>query len=99
MSCRKNYRYLTPAERERFVLALHDAKARGVVDEFANLHNAHAVMGHGSSHFLPWHREFLRLFEQELQNYHPQVTIPYWNSTVDRSPSSPLWDEALMGQF
>jgi len=99
MGCRKNYRYLTAAERERFVQALYHVKAQGRVDQFANEHDFHFDMGHGNSHFLPWHREFLRRFELALQDYHPEVTIPYWNSTVDQSPSDPLWDQAFMGQF
>ena len=38
-------------------------------------------------------------FERELQKFHPNVTIPYWDSTVDRSPSDPLWNNNFLGQF
>ena len=85
MSVRKSYRNLTGVERERFVNALHHVKNTGVVDQFAELHASHFGHGiHRSSHFLPWHREFLLLFEQELQTYHPDVTLPYWDSSVGR---------------
>jgi hypothetical protein len=100
MRCRKNYRDLTTAERDRFVQALHHVKALGIVDQFAAEHEAHFDHGiHRSSHFLPWHRDFIRRFEDALRTYHPAVTLPYWNSVVDTSPSDPLWDDAFLGQF
>ena len=100
MRCRKNYRDLTPTERDRFVQALHHVKAAGIVDQYASEHESHFNHGiHRSSHFLPWHREFIRRFEDALRTYHPDVTLPYWNSVADQSPSDPLWDNAFLGQF
>lgn len=100
MHCRKNYRELTPVERDRFVQALYHVKAAGIVDQFASEHEEHFAHGiHQSSHFLPWHREFIRRFEEALRTYHPAVTLPYWNSIVDQSPSDPLWGNAFLGQF
>ena len=100
MRCRKNYRDLTDVERDRFVQALYHVKSTGVVDEYANEHAAHFSHGiHTSSHFLPWHRDFVRRFEDALRTYHPDVTVPYWNSTVDTNPSDPLWNNDFLGQF
>jgi hypothetical protein len=100
MGTRKNYRRLTDDERNRFVQALHHVKTNGVINNFARVHAAHMSMSiHGSSHFLPWHREFIRRFEVALQAFDPSVSIPYWDSTVDRSPSDPLWDSGFLGQF
>lgn len=100
MFVRKNYRSLTDVERDRFVQALHHVKSTGVVDQFAEIHHSHFGMGiHRSSHFLPWHREMILRFERELQEFHPDVTLPYWDSTVDRSASSPLWNNNFLGQF
>ena len=100
MFVRKNYRSLTDVERDRFVQALHHVKSIGVVDQFADIHAMHFNMGiHRSSHFLPWHREMILRFERELQGFHPDVTLPYWDSTVDRSPSDPLWTNSFLGQF
>jgi Common central domain of tyrosinase len=100
MGVRKNHRALTDAERERFVQGLFHVKSTGLVDEFASMHAAHFSHGiHRSSHFLPWHREFLLRFERALQEHHSEVTIPYWDSTLDGSPSDALWADSFLGQF
>lgn len=100
MGLRKNYRNLTGAERDRFVRALYHVKKSGLIDQFARMHERHFFHGiHRSSHFPPWHREMLLRFERKLQEFHPDVTVPYWDSTVDRSPSDPLWDKNFLGQF
>jgi hypothetical protein len=100
MGVRKNYRNLTTVERARFVQALFQVKSTGGVDQFADMHATHFFHGiHRSSHFLPWHREMLLRFERELQKIRPDITLPYWDSTVDRSPSDPLWNNNFLGQF
>jgi hypothetical protein len=97
---RENYRELSTDGRDRLVQALYHVKSTGIVDQFANDHASHFGHGiHRSSHFLPWHREFVRRFEDHLQAFDPEIMIPYWNSTVDTSPSDPLWDDAFLGQF
>lgn len=97
--CRKDYRDLSQAERDRFVDALNDAKSRGVVDRFASDHETFFHDAHHSSVFLPWHREFLRRFEIELRSHDARVTIPYWDWRTDRSTTSPLWDAGFLGGF
>jgi tyrosinase len=54
-------------------------------------------MIHGSPIFLPWHRELLRRLELDLQAIDSSVTLPYWDWTVDRTTSSPLWHPDFMG--
>jgi tyrosinase len=100
MGLRKNYRSLTDVERDRFVGALKQVKSTGFVDQFAQMHARHFLMGiHQSSHFLPWHREMLLRFERELQKHDYNITIPYWDSSVDRSTNDPLWNNNFLGQF
>lgn len=99
MRCRRDYRDLTEAEKSLFIEALYDAKERGVIDAFANEHDIHFDHGHFNSTFLPWHREFLRLFELELQKYDPRVMLCYWNSSEDQSTDSELWSDDFLGQF
>lgn len=100
MGIRKNSNTLDDAERHLFVEALYHVKSTGLIDEFAQMHASHFSHGiHRSSHFLPWHREFLVRFEQALQVHNDGVTIPYWDSTADTSPSNPLWSNEFLGQF
>lgn len=39
---------------------------------------------HGWEQFLTWHRMFLYSFEQRCQDIIPEVTIPYWDWTMER---------------
>jgi tyrosinase len=97
---RKNQRDLTAGERSLLVDALLRVKDNGTVDRFARIHEHHFMMNiHRSSHFLPWHREFLLRFERELNRVRPGVTLPYWDSSVDRSPGDSLWNRDFLGQF
>ena len=102
MGVRQNYRSLTDVERNRFVEALKHVKSTGLVDQFAEIHERHFFhLIHRSSHFLPWHREMLLRFERELQKFHPDITIPYWDSSVDGNPSDPggWWNNTFLSQF
>jgi Common central domain of tyrosinase len=97
---RKNYKGMSDDQKNRFVNALKQLKNKGVVDNFAQIHAKWFTLGiHRTSHFLPWHREMLYRFELELQKLDPSISIPYWDSTADNSPSSPLWDKDFLGGF
>ncbi|MDQ3654430.1 MAG: tyrosinase family protein [Chloroflexota bacterium] len=47
--------------------------------------------------FFPWHRMFLHLFEQQLQEVDPNVSLPYWDWSADREKDSWLWQDDFMG--
>lgn len=58
-------------------------------------------LAHSGPIFLPWHREFLRRFERDLQiaiDDH-ELFLPYWNWVEDEmSPrSSEIWSDSFMG--
>ncbi|OEJ62294.1 tyrosinase [Streptomyces agglomeratus] len=105
MTVRKNQAHLTPAEKRNFVDALLELKRSGRYDTFVTTHNAFIMsdtdngdrVGHRSPSFLPWHRRFLIQFEQALQAVNPEVALPYWDWTVDRSPTSSLWAADFLG--
>jgi Common central domain of tyrosinase len=46
---------------------------------------------HRGPSFGPWHRELLKLYEQELQSVSgdPNLTLPFWNWTKDRTAADP----------
>lgn len=105
MGTRKNQASLSPQEKQKFVNALLALKANGTYDRYVQMHvdamARNTPQGGNAAHrgpaFLPWHREYLRRFELELQNVDPTVTLPYWDWTVDNSSSSSIWSPDFMG--
>lgn len=106
MVCRKNFLSLEPEEKERFISAVRQLKTTfegesNKYDTHVGIHWTHFAggMAHGGDHFLPWHREYLNRFENDLQEIDPDVTLPYWDWTEDaaRTPDSSLWADDFMG--
>jgi tyrosinase len=109
LEVRKNGNALSAGEREAFVNAILAIKKKPspwapgltVYDTFVLWHRdafSCAVMAaHMGPAFLPWHRQFLRMFELELQAVEPTVTLPYWDWTVDREHNSYVWADDFMG--
>lgn len=102
MGIRKNQASLTPTERAAFVAAVSALKASGAYDTFVDQHRAAFLASpndpaHNGPAFVPWHREYLRRFERALQSIDPSVSLPYWDWTVDNSPTSSIWDSGFMG--
>src|SRR5512134_3938461 len=95
--CRKNQSTLTSTEKSRFVAALLALKASGKYDTYVQQHMDFMSSAHRGPAFLPWHREFLRRFELDLRAIDSGVTLPYWDWTVDNSPTSSIWNDDFMG--
>lgn len=102
---RKNVSTLTRAERRRFVGAMLEVKRRGEYDEFVRTHIEYYVSdgdgglrtAHMAPSFLPWHRRFLLDLERALRRVDSGVSVPYWDWTRDRTPSSAPWTQDLLG--
>ncbi|KAI8288006.1 hypothetical protein K4K56_008145 [Colletotrichum sp. SAR 10_98] len=57
-----------------------DSGSASLYDDFANVHRQLDSEIHFVSSFLPWHRWFLWLYEQALQNdCNYDSTVPYWD--------------------
>ncbi|MCX5208394.1 tyrosinase family protein [Kitasatospora sp. NBC_00240] len=105
MAVRKNQASLTPQEKSAFVAALLELKRRGRFDPYVTTHNTFIMndndngerTAHRAPSFLPWHRSFLLRFERDLQLINPNVTLPYWDWTVDRTVDASLWGSDLLG--
>jgi tyrosinase len=108
--CRRNQATLTATERAAFVnavLALKHMPSRidpptaSLYDDYVQIHveamKSTPMWAHMGPAFLPWHREMLRRFELDLQTVDPTVTIPYWDWTVDTSPSAAPFTPDFMG--
>jgi tyrosinase len=99
---RKNQATLSADEKSRFVAAVLAIKAKppvglGKYDQYVNVHAMFMHYAHRGPAFFPWHREFLRRFELDLQSVDSNVTLPYWDWSVDNSTSSSIWNPDFMG--
>ncbi len=97
MGVRKNVSSLTTVEKQRFVAAVLQLKASGKYDTYVTTHMNAMHHAHQGPAFLPWHREFLRRFESDLQGIDPSVTLPYWDWSTDNTTTSQPWHVELMG--
>jgi tyrosinase len=95
--CRKNQATLSTTEKSNFVAAVLELKRIGKYDQYVQDHMNFMQAAHRGPAFFPWHREFLRRFELDLQAIDSSVTLPYWDWTVDNSPTSSIWDPIFMG--
>jgi tyrosinase len=109
MRVRRNAKSLTAGEKRAFTEAILALKATpspwdtslSTYDQFVVWHRdafaCDVMSAHMGPAFFPWHRQFLLLFEQQIQQVDPGVTVPYWDWTVDDEPSSYLWNDDFMG--
>jgi tyrosinase len=106
MAVRKNVYNLTDPEWAKLVTAIKGLKNSGRYDSVYVLGH-HNVINHltpppdggpferNGAHkgpsFLPWHREFLRRYEQDLQAQvsDPNLGLPYWDWATDGALSDP----------
>lgn len=89
---RKNADHLTDEEICKLREAFRWARSlnawprdRRSLNSWGKLHGD--VCAHGFEQFLTWHRMFLYDFEKNLQDFDPDVTLPFWDWT------SPEYDE------
>ena len=67
-------------------------------NNLALIHQNHCQ--HGWERFLPWHRVYLYEFEQALQDHCPDVTVPYWDWTMDLyKPQDPTKGDIIPKSF
>src|SRR5438094_3880367 len=102
MNCRRNLKSLTTTEKQDFIRAVLAMKRNGKYDKYVVWHSQamnkatppndspnHRNAAHRGPAFFPWHREFIRRFELDLQSEVPGVTLPYWNWAEDSSLADP----------
>lgn len=87
---RKDQAKLTSTEQERFLCAFSTLNITGALGQMVQIHSQMHNQ-HGTLRFLPWHRIFLYLFENEMASIHPDVTLPYWDWTKAGEQAFPAW--------
>ena len=106
---RRNARDLSADEKRAFTDAVLTLKEKpspwdssvNAYDQFVLWHrdafHCDLMAAHMGPAFFPWHRQFLLLFEDQLREVDPSVTLPYWDWTVDDATDSYLWQDDFMG--
>jgi hypothetical protein len=104
---RKEFRDMTAQEWSTFkeaMLAIYTLKSNKkrnetVVDYWTGTHLDHVPDAHNTAQFFPWHRMFVKRFEDEMRTLYPTLTIPYWDWSLDakRPLKSPIFTPNFLG--
>ncbi|CAC5417267.1 unnamed protein product [Mytilus coruscus] len=104
---RKEYRMITDTERNDYHRAVNALKRNTAIrpnkyDALVEFHRGLAgTSAHRGPAFLGWHRYFLFLYEQALQEEVPGVMLPYWASSLDAemtdATDSVIWTDLFAG--
>ncbi|MDZ8184938.1 MAG: tyrosinase family protein [Nostoc sp. ChiSLP02] len=65
---------------DQFV-AIHLGATRLIHNHKGHSDGSVQELAHENAAFFPWHREYIRRFEQALQAVDPNVSLPYWDWT------------------
>lgn len=115
---RKNQADMSSDERDRFIAAVKKMKTDGKYDWYVQTHMDSMGMltngtmnmwAHGRPAFLPWHRQFILDFENDMRAADTALTgrpsdlgLPYWDWINYRSKKAflwwgKIWREAFLG--
>jgi len=98
---RMNIDCMSPAQIEKLRFAFAQLYSLNDWPEDARSYNNIALIHqnhcqHGWERFLPWHRVYLYEMEQAIQEFYPDVTMPYWDWTMPQyRPSQPEKGEII----
>ncbi|KAJ2780390.1 hypothetical protein H4R18_003471 [Coemansia javaensis] len=85
---RRDILSLSQQEWAQIASVLRRMDADGWFEYYAEIHNREFGNIHGNDNFFPWHRRFLRDFEEVGQRYDPNFAVPYWDELRDsRDPA------------
>jgi len=76
---RKSWSEFTSSEQIAYVNAINSLNSVAV-NNLANEHDRLFSAGiHTTAQFLPWHRIYLKFFEEMVQAQNPDLALPYWD--------------------
>ncbi|KAJ2223703.1 hypothetical protein GGF40_003778 [Coemansia sp. RSA 1286] len=96
---RRDIMSLSQQEWNQIAYVLRRMNDDGWFRYFADIHNYEFGNIHGNDHFFPWHRRYLRDFEEVGQRYDSNFAVPYWDELRDsRNPAgSPVMSDLRIG--
>ncbi|KAH3755414.1 hypothetical protein DPMN_190110 [Dreissena polymorpha] len=98
---RREIRVLSVTERQKLFRAFNVLYKTGVLARFGRIHGQQVLRKHHGASFLPWHRVFLAAVEEKLREVDPDVTLAYWDYSMDYYlplPSdSVIWSSCFAG--
>ncbi|MBD2726563.1 tyrosinase family protein [Nostoc sp. FACHB-892] len=80
---------------DQFV-AIHIGATRLIHNHKGHSNASVEELAHENAAFFPWHREYIRRFEQALQAVDPTVTLPYWDWT-DAKALDVIFNDDFLG--
>ena len=80
---RYEFRDLGQKGMDRYFQALQQMHKDGQFEKFADIHVANKDAWHFSAFFLPVHRYWLLKFEDKLRDYDKDITLPYFDWSMD----------------
>ncbi|KAI0490216.1 Di-copper centre-containing protein [Xylaria cf. heliscus] len=99
---REEFRDLKPADRESYVKAVQCLATKPssiglnttLYDDFPYVHSKMDTSIHFVAAFLPWHRYFVKVYEDALHDCGYAGVVPYWDWTrdVQNVSQSSIWD-------
>ncbi|KAJ3206908.1 hypothetical protein HDU82_004224 [Entophlyctis luteolus] len=99
---RKEWRDLGTLERSAYIAAVQGLRSmpstagrHSFYDDIVAVHASVIDYIHQNPVFWPWHRNFMRLYEEALQQVDPSVTLPYWDWGFDGD--APLSNTDIFG--
>ncbi|KAH3771304.1 hypothetical protein DPMN_172618 [Dreissena polymorpha] len=98
---RRDIRVLSVTERHKLFRAFNVLYKTGVLARFGRLHGIQTLRKHSGASFLPWHRVFTAAVEEKLREIDPEVSLPYWDFTMDTYLPLPsesiMWSSCFVG--
>jgi tyrosinase len=80
---------------DQFV-AIHLGATRLIHNHKGHSDGSVQELAHENAAFFPWHREYIRRFEQALQAVDPTVSLPYWDWT-DAKALDVIFNDDFLG--
>ncbi len=80
---------------DQFV-AIHIGATRLIHNHKGHSDGSVQELAHENAAFFPWHREYIRRFEQALQAVDPTVSLPYWDWT-DAKALDVIFNDDFLG--